>query len=87
MITKQKKAKVVSAFGRTPTDTGSPEVQIALLSEQITSLTNHLKTHKKDIHSRRGLIMMVSSRRKLLTYLKKQDSAKYDTIMPAVGLK
>ncbi len=87
MITKQKKQKIITDFGRTATDTGSPEVQIALISEQISHLTNHLQTHKKDLHSRRGLVMMVSERRKLLNYLKKKSFETYETIMKKVGLK
>lgn len=87
MITKTKKQKIVTEFGRATGDTGSPEVQIALLSEQIAQLTGHLQTHKKDNHSRRGLVMMVSQRRKLLSYLKKNDFAKYEDILIKVGLK
>ena len=63
MISKEKKAEIISKYGRTPSDTGSPEVQIALLTERITELTEHLKTNKKDNHSRRGLFMMVGTRR------------------------
>ena len=87
MITKAKKEKIVTEFGRTAGDTGSPEVQIAILSEQIAQLTGHLQTHKKDNHSRRGLVMMVSQRRKLLSYLKKHDFAKYEDTLVKVGLK
>lgn len=87
MITKAKKEKIVAEFGRTTGDTGSPEVQIAILSEQIAQLTGHLQTHKKDNHSRRGLVMMVSQRRKLLSYLKKHDFAKYEDTLTKVGLK
>lgn len=87
MLTTAKKQKVIAEFGRKAGDTGSPEVQIALLSEQITQLTNHLKTNKKDIHSRRGLIIMVATRRKLLSYLKKKDFKSYEKILKQVGLK
>ena len=87
MITKAKKEKIVTEFGRAARDTGSPEVQIAILSEQIAHLTGHLQTHKKDNHSRRGLVMMVSQRRKLLSYLKKHDFAKYEDTLVKVGLK
>lgn len=87
MITKSKKEKIVTEFGRAAGDTGSPEVQIAILSEQIAHLTGHLQTHKKDNHSRRGLVMMVSQRRKLLSYLKKHDFAKYEDTLVKVGLK
>ncbi len=87
MLTTVKKQKVVADFGRKAGDTGSPEVQIALLSEQINQLTNHLKDHKKDIHSRRGLIIMVATRRKVLNYLKKKDFKTYEKILKQVGLK
>lgn len=84
MITKQKKSKIVADFGRTETDTGSPEVQIAILTEQITQLSGHLQTHKKDNHSRRGLVTMVSTRRKLLNYLKKNNVATYEKMMAVI---
>lgn len=87
MLTTAKKQKVVADFGRKAGDTGSPEVQIALLSEQINQLTDHLKDHKKDIHSRRGLIIMVATRRKVLNYLKKKDFKTYEKILKQVGLK
>jgi small subunit ribosomal protein S15 len=87
MLTTTKKQKIVTDFGRKAGDTGSPEVQVALLSEQITQLTNHLKEHKKDIHSRRGLIIMVANRRKLLSYIKKHSFASYEKILKQVGLK
>ncbi len=87
MLTTAKKQKIVKDFGREATDTGSPEVQIALLSEQITQLTSHLQTHKKDNHSRRGLVIMVAQRRKLLNYLKKSDAKAYDKVLKQVGLK
>ena len=87
MLTTAKKQKIVTDFGRKATDTGSPEVQIALISEQITQLTEHLKIHKKDTHSRRGLVIMVAERRKLLNYLKKNDVKAYEKILKQVGLK
>lgn len=87
MLTTAKKQKVVADFGRAAGDTGSPEVQIALISEQITQLTSHLQTHKKDNHSRRGLVIMVSQRRKLLSYLKKKNAATYEKVLKQVGLK
>ena len=87
MLTTAKKQKVIADFGRKAGDTGSPEVQIALLSEQITKLTDHLKDHKKDTHSRRGLIIMVANRRKILNYLKKKDFKTYEKILKQVGLK
>ena len=72
-ITKDSKAKVISEFANSKDDTGSPEVQVAILTSRITSLTEHFKTHKKDNHSRRGLLKMVSRRRKLLDYIKSKD--------------
>ncbi|HIW48674.1 MAG TPA: 30S ribosomal protein S15, partial [Firmicutes bacterium] len=74
-------------YGRKPGDTGSPEVQIALLSARITLLTEHLKTHKKDHHSRRGLLMLVGQRRGLLEYLKKTDIERYRDIISRLGLR
>lgn len=87
MLTTAKKQKIVSDFGRKAADTGSPEVQIALLSEQITQLIDHLKIHKKDTHSRRGLVIMVANRRKLLSYLKRKNAKTYEKILKQVGLK
>jgi small subunit ribosomal protein S15 len=87
MISKEKKAEIISKYGRTPSDTGSPEVQIALLTERITELTEHLKTNKKDNHSRRGLFMMVGTRRGLLDYLKKTDLNKYRELVEKLGLR
>jgi small subunit ribosomal protein S15 len=87
MLTTAKKQKVITDFGRKAGDTGSPEVQIALLSEQISQLTSHLQEHKKDNHSRRGLVIMVAQRRKMLNYLKKKDSKAYDKVLKQVGLK
>lgn len=87
MITKEKKAAIVAEYGRTPNDTGSPEVQIAILSARIADLTEHLKTHKKDNHSRRGLFMMVGQRRGLLEYLKKSDLESYRALIEKLGLR
>jgi small subunit ribosomal protein S15 len=87
MLTKTKKQKVIAGASRKDGDTGSPEVQIALISEQISQLTGHLQTHKKDTHSRRGLVIMVAKRRKLLNYLKKSDLKAYEKTIKAVGLK
>ena len=87
MLTTAKKQKVIAASARKDGDTGSPEVQIALLSEQISQLTTHLQTHKKDNHSRRGLVIMVAQRRKLLNYLKKSDIKAYEKTLKQVGLK
>lgn len=87
MLTKATKQKVISASARKAGDTGSPEVQIALISEQIVKLTGHLQDHKKDNHSRRGLVVMVAQRRKLLNYLKKKNVKTYEKILKQVGLK
>lgn len=76
-LTTNQKIKIIKKFAREKGDTGSPEVQIALLSEQIDKLAKHLKEHKKDVHSRRGLLSMVAKRRRLLTYLKKRDEDRY----------
>ena len=78
--------KIISEFGRVPNDTGSPEVQVALLSARIDHLSEHFKTHKQDHHSRRGLLMMVNQRRSLLGYLKKKDLARYQTLIEKLGL-
>lgn len=87
MLTKDKKEKIIDTFKASKDDTGSPEVQIAILSEQINELTGHLKEHKKDIHSRRGLIKMVAKRRTLLQYLHKKDEKRYKKIIKELGLK
>jgi small subunit ribosomal protein S15 len=87
MLTKSSKAKIVKDLGKTDKDTGSPEVRIGLLSEQINHLTAHLQLHKKDTHSRRGLVIMVAERRKLLNYLKKNNNSSYEKILTKVGLK
>ncbi len=87
MITIEKKKEIIAAYGRTPEDTGSPEVQIALLTARITELTEHLKTNNKDHHSRRGLLKMVGQRRGLLDYLKKTDIEKYRSLIERLGLR
>lgn len=87
MITKEKKAQIMAEYGRTPNDTGSPEVQIALLTERITELTEHLKVHQKDHHSRRGLLMLVGQRRGLLSYLKDKDIERYRSLIARLGLR
>ena len=87
MITKERKQELINKYGRTPNDTGSPEVQIALLTERINELTEHLKVHKKDHHSRRGLLKMVGQRRGLLAYLKKVDIERYRAIVEGLGLR
>ena len=87
MITSEMKKDIIAKYGKTPEDTGSPEVQIALLSARITELTKHLKIHKKDHHSRRGLLKMVGQRRGLLDYLKKTDIERYRAIIEKLGLR
>lgn len=84
---KARKQEIIKEFARTEGDTGSPEVQIALLSERIKELTEHLKVHKKDHHSRRGLLMMVGQRKGLLSYLKKQDIERYRAIIAKLGIR
>jgi small subunit ribosomal protein S15 len=86
-ITQEKKGELISEFARAQGDTGSPEVQVAILSERIKNLTEHLKEHKKDFHSRRGLLIMVGQRRALLDYLKRKDSGRYDTLIQRLGLR
>ena len=81
------KAQVVKQYQRAGNDTGSPEVQIALLTERINGLTEHFKSHVKDFHSRRGLLKMVSQRRKLLDYLKRNDAGKYRSVIERLGLR
>ena len=87
MISKEKKAEIIAAYGRKEGDTGSPEVQIAILSERIRELTEHLKANPKDHHSRRGLLMMVGQRRGLLTYLKRTDLEGYRALIEKLGLR
>ncbi|MGL5615720.1 MAG: 30S ribosomal protein S15 [Sarcina sp.] len=84
---KARKQEIILKHARHEGDTGSPEVQIALLTERINSLTDHLRTHKKDHHSRRGLLMMVGQRRGLLNYLTKQDIERYRAIIKELGLR
>lgn len=81
------KQEIISKYGRTEGDTGSPEVQVALLTERINHLTEHLRTHKKDHHSRRGLLKMVGQRRGLLAYLKKKDINRYRALIEKLGLR
>ena len=87
MISKEKKAAIIAESGRKPGDTGSPEVQIAILTARITELTEHLKENKKDHHSRRGLLKMVGQRRGLLDYLKKTDLEGYRTLIEKLGIR
>ena len=86
-ITAERKAKLMSDFGKTAGDTGSPEVQVAILTERINNLTGHFKTHQKDRHSRRGLLKMVSRRRSLLDYLKREDAERYADVIQRLGLR
>ena len=85
--TELNKQSVIRDYARKAGDTGSPEVQVALLSDRIVSLTEHLKTHAKDFHSRRGLLKMVGQRRSLLDYLKNKDAARYDALIKRLGLR
>ena len=87
MITKEIKAQLIAEYGKTPEDTGSPEVQIAILSYRIKELTEHLKSHQKDHHSRRGLLKMVGKRRGLLDYLKSKDIEAYRTLIEKLGIR
>lgn len=87
MIAKDKKTQIIEEFGRTPGDTGSPEVQVAILTARIQELTEHLKVHQKDHHSRRGLLKMVGQRRGLLSYLKKKDIERYRALIEKLGLR
>jgi small subunit ribosomal protein S15 len=86
-ITPDRKADLIKTHARTEHDTGSAEVQVAILSERIANLTEHFKTHKKDNHSRRGLLKMVSQRRRLLDHLKKTDDSRYTAIIGTLGLR
>ena len=87
MITKEKKQAIMQEYARTEGDTGSPEVQVAVLTARINELTEHLKVHKKDHHSRRGLLKMVGQRRSLLAYLKKKDIERYRSLIERLGLR
>ena len=87
MISKEKKAEIIAAYGRTPEDTGSPEVQIAILTARIAELTAHLQENPKDHHSRRGLLKMVGRRRNMLNYLKKKDINRYRAVIEKLGLR
>jgi small subunit ribosomal protein S15 len=87
VMTPEKKQSIIDDFKMHPSDTGSPEVQIALLSERITYLTEHFKVHKKDHHSRRGLLKLVGQRRQLLNYLKKKNIDRYNTVIERLGLR
>jgi small subunit ribosomal protein S15 len=86
-LTTERKAELIKEYATVPGDTGSPEVQVAILTERINTLTDHFKSHKKDNHSRRGLLKMVSSRRSLLDYLKKKDESRYTKLIQALGIR
>ena len=86
-ITAERRTALVSEYATAAADTGSPEVQVALLSERISNLTEHLKTHAKDFHSRRGLLVLVGQRRGLLDYVKKKDQARYESLIGRLGLR
>jgi small subunit ribosomal protein S15 len=86
-VTAGRKAEVIQQFAKKPGDTGSPEVQIAILSERINNLTEHFKIHAKDNHSRRGLLKLVSQRRQLLDYLRRSDEASYKTVIEKLGIR
>jgi small subunit ribosomal protein S15 len=86
-ITAERRTALIGEYARAANDTGSPEVQVALMSERISNLTEHLKTHNKDFHSRRGLLMLVGQRRSLLDYLKKKDSKRYETLIGRLSLR
>lgn len=87
MITKEKKTEIINKYARSEGDTGSPEVQVAVLSERIAELTEHLKQNPKDHHSRRGLLKMVGKRRNLLAYLKNKDIERYRNLIASLGLR
>jgi small subunit ribosomal protein S15 len=86
-VTAGRKAEVIKEFAKKPGDTGSPEVQIAILSERISNLTEHFKSHAKDNHSRRGLLKMVSQRRQLLDYLRRSNEASYKSLIDKLGIR
>ncbi len=86
-ITSERKSELIIEYARSTGDTGSPEVQVSVLSERIGNLTEHLKEHKKDFHSRRGLLKMVGRRRGLLDYLKRKDPGRYDELIKRLGLR
>ena len=86
-ITQERKQDLISEYAMLPGDTGSPEVQVAVLTERITNLTEHLKEHKKDFASRRGLLMMVGQRRRLLDYLRRKEETRYQTLIERLGLR
>ena len=86
-ISKERKAELVREFGKNDTDSGSPEVQVAILTDRIRELTEHMKTHKKDFHTRRGLLMLVGKRRRLLSYIKAKDIENYRQLIAKLGIR
>ncbi len=86
-ITAESKKRLITTYGRTEQDTGSPEIQVALLTERIKNLTEHFKVHHKDVHSRRGLLMLVAQRRSHLNYLKKRATQRYESLIESLGLR
>lgn len=86
-VTAERKAAIIADNARAANDTGSPEVQVAILTERISNLTEHFKTHAKDNHSRRGLLMLVNKRRSLLDYLKREDASRYNELIAKLGLR
>ena len=87
MITKEQKAELVKQYGKSETDTGSAEVQVAILTARIKELTEHMKSHKKDFHTRRGLLMLVGKRRRLLSYIEKNDIENYRNLIKSLGIR
>lgn len=86
-ITAERKAELIKEYATSEGDTGSPEIQVAVLTERIVNLTEHLKSHKKDFHSRRGLLVMVGQRRRLLDYVKAKNQARYESLIERLGLR
>lgn len=86
-ITPERKQELISEYGHKEGDTGSPEVQVAILSERIKNLTEHLKEHQKDVHSRRGLLILVGQRRSLLDYVRRKDEGRYRSLIQSLGLR
>tara|TARA_B100002051_G_C16731719_1_gene638673 strand:- start:1243 stop:1512 length:270 start_codon:yes stop_codon:yes gene_type:complete len=86
-ITSDKKTEIINEFAIKSGDTGSPEVQVAILTERISNLTEHFKEHKKDVHSRRGLLMLVNKRRRMFNYLRKNDFERYEKVIQRLGIR
>ncbi len=87
MLTKEQTKEIVAKFGKTPTDSGSPEVQVAILTEKIKYLTSHFADHKHDFHSKRGMMKMIGQRRRVLSFIKKQDVERYQKVITDLGLR